>query len=151
MSACKQDQRRFGVKEAERRGAKTVTLFLFSLKCLYKTMKLVTNIQKQPLLLLNSGQVINLNTLENTKADCLFPVKAGKKVKISKHKNSNKFLEKAGKLFSVSKVSKNYGTSWYKLEAQIVIFCTIQGENVQLIGNYPLYYLKLLYRYINSL
>ena len=113
-------------------------------------MKLVTNINRKPLLLLNSGQVINLNTLQNTNDKYLIPVKAGKKVKISKHKNS-KFLEKAARVFSVSKVSKAYGASWYKLESQFVLFCSIQGETIQLIGNYPIYYLKLIYRFVNSL
>lgn len=114
-------------------------------------MKLLTNTQNQPLLQTNSGQVINLNTLENnTKNENLFPIRAGKELKISRHKN-NQFLEKAGKVFSVSKISKSYGTSWYKLESQIVLFCIIQKDTLQLVGSYPVYYLKLLYRYVNSL
>lgn len=113
-------------------------------------MKLLTNTQNQPLLQINSGEIINLNTLENTKEEDLFPVKAGLELKISKHRN-NKFLDKAGKLFSVSRVSRSYGTTWYKLESQIVLFCIVQKDTLQLVGNYPTYYLKLLYRYINSL
>lgn len=98
----------------------------------------------------NSGQVVNLNTLEViTPNELYLPVKAGKEIKISKHKNNN-FLEKAGKLFNVSKVSQAYGTKWYKLESNIVLFCIIQNDTIQLIGNYPVYYLKLLYRYITT-
>lgn len=113
-------------------------------------MKLLISNRKQPLLQLNSGQIINLNTLEYTLEYEYQPIKAGGIPHFSKHRN-NKFLEKAGKCFCVAKVTKNYGITWYKLEAKIVLFCIIQGDTLQLIGNYPVYILKLLYRYINSL
>lgn len=112
-------------------------------------MKLLTNIKRQPFIQTNFG-VINLNSLQVSNETTLFPVKTGKELKISKHKN-NKFLEKAGKYFKISRISKTYGITWYKLESQFVIFCVIQGNNLQLIGNYPVFYLKLLYRYVNSL
>lgn len=113
-------------------------------------MKLLISNRKQPLLQLNSGQIINLNTLESTDECDYQPIKAGGILRFSKHKNV-KFLDKASKLFNVSKVSKNYGITWYKLESKIVLFCIIQGDTLQLIGNYPTYYLKLVYRYINTL
>lgn len=113
-------------------------------------MKLLTNIKRQPLLQKTNGEVINLNTLEITTPNETFPVKAGKMLKISKHQN-NQFLSKAQKIFLVSKLSKSYGTSWYKLESNMILFCIINGDTLQLIGNYPIHYLKLIYRYINSL
>ena len=113
-------------------------------------MKLLQNTKRQPLLQLNDGQVINLNTLENTYNENVFPVKAGNRISVSKHKN-NKFIEKASRFFSVSKVKKAYGKSTYLLESNFYIICVVQGETVMLLGSYPIYYLKLLYRYINSL
>lgn len=112
-------------------------------------MKLLQNIKRQPLLQLSSGQVINLNTLKNTN-DLTYPVKAGNIVAVSKHRNDN-FIEKAAKLFSVSRVKKAYGKTTYLLESNFYIICITQGDTVLLLGNYPIYYLKLLYRYINSL
>lgn len=112
-------------------------------------MKLLQNNKKQPLLQLSNGQVINLNTLQNTN-DEAFPVKAGSKIAVSKHKNDN-FIDKASKLFSVSRVKKAYGKSTYLLESNFYIICVTQGDTLLLLGSYPIYYLKLLYRYINSL
>lgn len=112
-------------------------------------MKLLQNNRKQPLLQLSDGKVINLNTLKYTKDDQYYPVKAGNKISISKHKN-NKFIEKAARLFSVSKVKKAYGKSTYLLESNFYIICVVQGETIMLLGSYPVYYLKLLYRYINN-
>lgn len=112
-------------------------------------MKLVTNSRNQPFLQLSNGQVLNLNTLTTTTEDDLEPVKASSEVKISKHRN-NKFLDKAQRIFKVSKVSKAHGSAWYKLESGIVLFTIIQGDKIQLIGNYPIHYLKLLYRFINT-
>lgn len=109
-------------------------------------MKLVTNIDRKPLLKLEGGEIINLNTLKPIACETI-PVRIGKELKISKHKNK-RFIDKAQKYFKVQKISKQYGTVWYKLESQMVLFCIVQGENVQLIGNYPIYYLKLLYRFI---
>ena len=101
------------------------------------------------MLQLSDGRVINLNTLQNTN-DPTYPVKAGNKVTVSKHHNNN-FIDKASKLFSVSRVKKAYGKTTYLLESNFYIICVIQGDTVHLLGNYPIYYLKLLYRYINSL
>lgn len=112
-------------------------------------MKFYTNKQNKPLLLQNQT-LINLNTLEVEEIESIVPVKAGKDIKISKHSN-DKFLEKAGKFFKISRITKYHGQGWYKLENQIVLFCVIQGDSVQVVGNYPIHYLKLLYRYINSL
>lgn len=112
-------------------------------------MKLLQNINRQPLLQLSDGQVINLNTLQNTN-DQTYPVKAGNMVAVSKHHNNN-FIDKAAKLFSVSRVKKAYGKTTYLLESNFYIICVIQGDTLLLLGNYPIYYLKLLYRYINSL
>jgi len=109
-------------------------------------MKLVTAYQK-PYLQTNDGKIINLNTLELAEIDNVHPVKVGKELKISKHRNNN-FLDKAGKIFKISRISKFYGNGWYKLENNIVLFVIIQGDTLQLIGHYPVYYLKLLYRYI---
>jgi len=113
-------------------------------------MKFLISSTKAPLLKINDERIINLNTLEECNTNVCICVRAGKKINISQHKNQ-KFLEKAAKFFSISKISKAYGTSWYKLEANMVLFCIVQGDQLQLIGNYPIYYLKLLYRYINSL
>ena len=113
-------------------------------------MKLLTysSARKQPLLQRNDGVVINLNTLQIIEeAEDLIPVKAGIELKMSKHKNDN-FLSKAEKIFKVSRVARAYGTSWYKLESNIILFAIIKGDNLQLVGNYPIHYLKLLYRYI---
>jgi len=113
-------------------------------------MKLYTTINySKPLLQTNDGKLINLNTLETENTDNIVPVKAGKELKISKQHN-NKFLEKAARYFNISKVTKFYGNGWYKLENQIVLFCVVQGDSIQLIGHYPIHYLKLLYRFINS-
>jgi hypothetical protein len=112
-------------------------------------MKLLQNIRKQPLLQLSDGQVINLNTLQNTNDVC-YPVKASNMISISKHRN-DKFIEKAARFFSVSKIKKAYGKSTYLLESNFYIICVVQGETIMLLGSYPVYYLKLLYRYINSL
>ena len=112
-------------------------------------MKLLQNNKKQPLLQLSDGRVINLNTLQNTK-DPTYPVKAGNMVTVSKHHNNN-FIDKAAKLFSVSRVKKAYGKTTYLLESNFYIICVVQGDTLLLLGNYPIYYLKLLYRYINSL
>lgn len=110
-------------------------------------MKLITAYQK-PYLQTNDGQIINLNTLEiTTEINNAQPVKVGKELKISKHRNNN-FLDKAGKIFKISRISKFYGNGWYKLENNIVLFVIIQGDTLQLIGHYPVHYLKLLYRYI---
>ena len=112
-------------------------------------MKLVTNSRNQPFLQLSNGQVLNLNTLTTTTETDLSPVKAEFEVRFSKHKN-NKFLDKAQKVFKVSRVSKSYGSAWYKLESGIVLFTIVQRDKIQLIGNYPIHYLKLLYRFINT-
>lgn len=112
-------------------------------------MKLLQNTKKQPLLQLSDGRVINLNTLQYTQDD-YYPVKAGSMIAVSKHKNNN-FIDKAAKLFSVSKIKKAYGKSTYLLESNFYIICVVQGETIVLLGSYPIYYLKLLYRYINSL
>lgn len=112
-------------------------------------MKLLQNIKKQPLLQLSDGKVINLNTLQYTQDDC-YPVKASNMIAVSKHKNDN-FIDKAAKLFSVSRVKKAYGKSTYLLDSKFYIICIIQGDTLLLLGSYPIYYLKLLYRYINSL
>ena len=112
-------------------------------------MKLVTNSKNQPFLQLSNGQTINLNTLTATTETDLEFVKASSEVKISKHRN-NKFLDKAQKVFKVSRVSKSYGSAWYKLESGIVLFTIVQGDKIQLIGSYPIHYLKLLYRFINT-
>ena len=111
-------------------------------------MKLLQNTRRQPLLQLNDGQVINLNTLENAYNENVFPVKAGNKISVSKH--NNKVREKAARVFSVSKVKKAYGKSTYLLESNFYIICVVQGETIMLLGSYPVYYLKLLYRYINN-
>lgn len=111
-------------------------------------MKLLQNIRRQPLLQLSDGKVINLNTLQDT-CDTSYPVKASNMISISKHKN-NKFIEKAERFFSVSKVKKAYGKSTYLLESNFYIICVVQGETLMLLGNYPVYYLKLLYRFINK-
>lgn len=103
----------------------------------------------QPFLQLSNGQIINLNTLTATTETDLKLVKASSEVKISKHRN-NKFLDKAQKVFKVSRVSKSYGSAWYKLESGIVLFTVVQGDKIQLIGKYPIHYLKLLYRFINN-
>ena len=113
-------------------------------------MKFLTNTQNQPLLQTNSGEIINLNTLENTQETDLFPVKAGFAPNFSRHKN-DRFLDKAGKLFSVSKIRKSYGMTWYVLESQMFLVCIVNKDTIQLGGSYPVYYLKLLFRYINSL
>lgn len=114
-------------------------------------MKFLISYKKEPLLKVNDERIINLNTLQECNTSVATTcVRAGKEIKISKHKNQ-KFLDKASKIFSVSKVSRSYGTSWYKLESNMVLFCIVQGDSLQLIGNYPIYYLKLLYRYVNSL
>lgn len=113
-------------------------------------MKLMTynSVRKQPLLMTNDGAVINLNTLQKIEeTEDLIPVKAGMELKISKHKNDN-FLIKAEKFFKISRVAKAYGTSWYKLDAGIILFAIIKGDTLQLVGNYPIHYLKLIYRYI---
>lgn len=114
-------------------------------------MKLLTyNQTKQPLLQRNDGVVINLNTLQPIeKAEGLIPVKAGMELKISKH-NSEGFLSKAERIFKITRVAKAYGTSWYKLDAGIVLFAIIKGDSLQLVGNYPIHYLKLVYRFIKS-
>lgn len=111
-------------------------------------MKFYTTINSKPLLQTNDGRLINLNTLEITSEKNIVPVKAGKELRISKQHN-NGFLEKAGRYFNISKVAKFYGNGWYKLENNIVLFCIVQGDSVQLLGNYPIHYLKLLYRYIH--
>lgn len=113
-------------------------------------MKLLQNTKKQPLLQLNDGQIINLNTLQNTNDETYYPVKASNMISISKHRNNN-FIDKAARFFSVSKIKKAYGKSTYLLESNFYIICVVQGETIMLLGNYPMYYLKLLYRYINSL
>lgn len=114
-------------------------------------MKFLTNTQNQPLLQLNNGQIINLNSLEQYTAneDCRL-VMVSKELRLTNEKNNN-FLDKAGRVFSVSKISKAYGITWYKLESNIVLLVAINGDTLQLLGNYPLHYLKLLYRYITSL
>lgn len=113
-------------------------------------MKLLTNSLQQPLLQTNTC-IINLNTLQEVKeVDDVIPVKAGLQVSISKHKN-NEFIQKAKRIFSVSRMFKGHGITWYKLESKVMFICIIQGDSLQLLGNYPIYYLKLIYRYINTL
>lgn len=113
-------------------------------------MKLYTTLTtNKPLLQTNDGRLVNLNTLEITAETNIVPVRAGKELKISKQQN-DKFLEKAGRYFNISKVTKFYGNGWYKLENNIVLFCVVQGNSIQLVGHYPLYYLKLIYRFINT-
>ena len=111
-------------------------------------MKLLQNNKKQPLLQLSDGKVINLNTLKYTKDDQYYPVKAGNMIAVSKHKNDD-FINKAAKLFSVSRVKKAYGKSTYLLDSKFYIICIVQGDTLLLLGSYPVYYLKLLYRFIN--
>lgn len=111
-------------------------------------MKFYTNIHSTPLLKINN-QLVNLNTLEGSTESEIVPVKAGKELKISKHRN-NKFIEKAGRFFKISRIAKFYGNGWYKLESNIILLCLVQGDTIQLVGNYPIHYLKLIYRFINT-
>lgn len=113
-------------------------------------MKFLTNKEAQPLLQTKDGQIINLNSLEFVNTNNVFPVKAGKETYMSVSKNNN-FLDKAGRVFKVSKLFKMQGVAYYALAAHIKLFCIITNEDVRLIGNYPIHYLKLLYRYINAL
>jgi len=113
-------------------------------------MKFLINNSNQPLLQLNDGRVINLNTLEETTETEYRLVKVGKELKLSNEKNED-FISKAGRVFSVSKIIKAYGINWYKLESNIVLLVAVNGDTLQLLGNYPIHYIKLLYRYINSL
>jgi hypothetical protein len=110
-------------------------------------MKLYTTINSNKPLLQTDAGLINLNSLQIEFETNIVPVKAGEDPKISHHKNKD-FLSKAAKFFKISKVSKFYGNGWYKLENDIVLFCIIKGDHVQLVGHYPLFYLKLIYRYI---
>lgn len=112
-------------------------------------MRFLTNILKQPLLKLNNGRVINLNTLCEASPIACTSIKVCNELKISKHKN-NGFLDKAKRYFCVTKMSKDYGISWYKLESNLTIYCIIYGDTLQLVGHYPVHYIKLLYRYINK-
>lgn len=99
---------------------------------------------------MNNGEIINLNSLEKYTEEDYRLVKASKELRLSNGKNDN-FLEKASKVFSVSKISRAYGITWYKLESNIILICSINEDTLQLLGNYPLHYIKLLYRYIKSL
>jgi hypothetical protein len=112
-------------------------------------MRLLTNEKRQPLLQTKDGKVINLNTLrpENT-GKCVL-VKPSKSVHLSSHRN-NRFLDKAGRLFKVSKLATMPCVTYYLLDANIKLFCIVKSDEVQLIGNYPIYYLKLLFRYIDN-
>lgn len=113
-------------------------------------MKFYTTINSNtPLLQINGKRLVNLNTLDITTETEIVPVKAGKELKISRHRN-NKFIEKAGRFFNISRVAKFYGNGWYTLENKIVLFCIVQGDSIQLAGNYPIHYLKLIYRFINT-
>lgn len=113
-------------------------------------MRLLMNSKKQPLLQAKDGTIINLNTLkpENTTGYVL--VKPSKETHLSSHQN-DRFLDKAGRLFKVSKLATMPCISYYLLDAHIKLFCIVKGNEVQLIGNYPVHYIKLLFRYINSL
>jgi hypothetical protein len=113
-------------------------------------MRLLTNSKKQPLLQTKDGKVINLNTLEPEGTEKFVLVRPGKNTHLSSHKN-NRFLDKAGRLFKVSKLATLPCVTYYLLDAHIKLFCIIKGDEVQLIGNYPIHYIKLLYRYVNSL
>lgn len=113
-------------------------------------MKLVTNKLGQPFVQLSPTVIYNLNTLEQVppRTD-FFTVKAVEEIRISKH-NDNNFIKKAEKLFKVKKITKMYAMNYYLLDAQLKIFCQVTTNGVQLIGNYPIHYLKLLYRFINN-
>jgi len=113
-------------------------------------MRLLTNSRKQPLLQTKDGKIINLNTLKPENAEECVLVKPGKDTHLSSHRNE-RFLDKAGRLFKVSKLATMPCVTYYLLDAHIKLFCIIKGNEVQLIGNYPVHYIKLLFRYINSL
>lgn len=113
-------------------------------------MRLLTNIKKQPLLQTKDGKIINLNTLETEYTNEFFPVKAGGETHLSSHKN-DRFLDKAGRVFKVSKLATLQSITYYLLDAHVKLLCIVEGNEVQLIGNYPIHYIKLLFRYINSL
>ena len=113
-------------------------------------MRLLTNSKKQPLLQMKDGKIINLNTLQPEHTTDFVPVKAGGATHLSSHKN-DRFLDKAGRLFKVSKLATKPNITYYLLDAHVTLFCIIKGNEVQLIGNYPVHYIKLLFRYINSL
>lgn len=104
----------------------------------------------QPLLQTKRGELINLNTLQSvTDEHHLIPVEPGINTNTSLHKDKD-FLSKAGRLFKVSHLIKKGDMTWYLLDAHVVLLCIIKGDNVRLIGNYPVHFIKLLYRYINS-
>lgn len=113
-------------------------------------MRLLTNIKRQPLLQTKDGRIINLNTLKTEYTNDVFPVEAGGDTHLSSHKN-DRFLDKAGRAFKVSKLATMTNMRYYLLDAHIKLFCIVKENEVQLIGNYPIYYIKLLFRYINSL
>lgn len=114
-------------------------------------MRLLTNKEMQPLLQTKDGTVINLNTLKSvTYTDSMVPVRTGKETHMSTHKNEN-FLDKAGRLFKVSRITKMPSVTYYLLDAHIKLLCITKGDELQLIGNYPVHYIKLLYRYVNTL
>lgn len=112
-------------------------------------MRLLTNSKRQPLLQTKDGKIINLNTLESENTDNYVLVKPSKDTHLSSHKN-NRFLDKAGRLFKVSKIATMPCVSYYLLDAHIKLFCIVKGDEVQLIGNYPVHYIKLLFRYIDN-
>lgn len=113
-------------------------------------MRLLTNSKKQPLLQAKDGTIINLNTLKPENTNGYVLVKPSKETHLSTHRN-DKFLDKAGRLFKVSKLATMPCVTYYLLDAHIKLFCIVKGNEVQLIGNYPVHYIKLLFRYINSL
>ena len=114
-------------------------------------MKLLIDNNYQPLLQLNSGEIVNLNTLQTTQTDECRPVRVDDTPKIAKQQfDKEEFLNKAARIFKISRMSRKYGIAYYTLESGIVLMVQIKGDSIWLIGNYPIHYLKLLFRYITT-
>lgn len=111
-------------------------------------MRLCTNNKKQPLLQTRNGDIINLNTLEPVVHTHCIPLRWNDSHVLVR--KNNKFLEKAKPVLKVSRLATIDDTSYYILGIQVL--CVLDNDNnLKLIGNYPIHYLKLLYRYVNSL
>ena len=104
----------------------------------------MSNSKGHPLLQFR-GKIYNLNSKKEINEKC-FRVHPGI-ARIASIKDRN-ILYNAGKYFKVTRIAFSQNVKYYMFDNHLKLFCIIKDGETQLMGNFPVHYLKLLGRFI---
>ena len=107
-------------------------------------MKFMSNSKGQPLLQFK-GKIYNLNSKKEINEKC-FRIKPGM-ARIASIKDRN-ILYNAGKYFKVTRLAFSQNVKYYMFDNHLKLFCIIKDDETQVVGNYPIHYLKLICRFM---